>query len=173
MLERDSRLWALGFEHRLHRQVSSLRVFGEVLLWPELVLQSLGEVPHLFPRGCLRRDLGGDVREEGGGGDEGRRSGWEKRQITKNFPKIILFPIITRYSNDSTQPHFNLEWLPIFFHCLVIHFLLLSLFRRFLLPNALYRRRATRAPARLTFSGKLSRANIKYCPAGNKKSSLW
>ena len=28
----DSRLGALSFQHRLHRQVTSLRVFGEVLL---------------------------------------------------------------------------------------------------------------------------------------------
>lgn len=59
MLECDSRFRALGFEHRLHRQVSSLRVFGEVLLRPELVLKRLGKVPHLLPGGRL--DLDGET----------------------------------------------------------------------------------------------------------------
>lgn len=58
--EFDSRLRALSFEHRLHRQVTSLRVFGEVLLRPELILQSLGKVPHLLSGGCLEHDLGGE-----------------------------------------------------------------------------------------------------------------
>ena len=57
----DSRLRALGFQHGLHRQVTSLRVFGEVLLWPELILQSLGKVSHLLSRGCLGFYLRGEV----------------------------------------------------------------------------------------------------------------
>lgn len=162
MLERDSRLWALGFEHRLHRQVSSLRVFGEVLLWPELVLQSLGEVPHLFPRGRLRRDLGGDVSEEGGGGDEGRRSGWEERQITKNFPKNHPFPDHHSLLQRLHSASFQLK-MTSYFLSLPCHSLSAALAVSALLIVQ---------HSRLTFSGKLSRANIKYCPAGNKKSSL-
>lgn len=60
----DSRLSALGLQHRLHRQVTPLWVLSEVLLRPELVLQSLGKVPHLLSRGRLEHDLevkGGEV----------------------------------------------------------------------------------------------------------------
>lgn len=75
----DSRLQALSFQHRLHRQVTSLRVLGEVLFRPELILQSLGKVPHLLSRGCLECDLGG-------------KGLWGGRQITllKNSSQCCL-----------------------------------------------------------------------------------
>lgn len=63
----DSRLGALGLQHGLHRQVTPLRMLSEVLLRPELVLQSLSKVPHLLSRGCLERDLEVEGREVGVG----------------------------------------------------------------------------------------------------------
>lgn len=91
----DSRLRALGFQHRLHRQVASLRVLGEVLLWPELILQSLGKVSHLLSRGCLECDLG----DEGfGGGGVGVGDKWHRLRILQNvaFSKMTsseIYPL--------------------------------------------------------------------------------
>lgn len=54
-------------------------MFGEVLLRPELILQSLGKVPHLLSGGCLEHDLGGEEWGVGishGGGGQGSSCAW-------------------------------------------------------------------------------------------------
>ena len=73
----DSRLGALCLQHRLNGQVPSLRVLAEVLLGPELVLQSLGEIPHLLSRGGLPWDQVAGMTRVGRAGEE--EEVWEKQ----------------------------------------------------------------------------------------------
>lgn len=105
----DSRLWALSFQHRLHWQITSLRVLCEVLLWPELVLQSLGKVPHPFSRGCLQWVKG--------------KKGWQENETTGGgwvFTQANLYP--KRFFKEKLQTHL-FTWI---LFCFLLLYLLLT-----------------------------------------------
>lgn len=119
----DLRLRALSFQHRLDRQVTSLRMFGEVLLWSKLILQSLGKVPHLLSWGCLECDLGGGVNGEGvrGGGESRRQS-----TPLKISGKSCFLQNDFIWNSSTVSWDIGLSY--VFLNLLVIHFLLLFLF---------------------------------------------
>lgn len=133
--------WLTSLSSRLRAPIAPAGILSEGVWWSTALTwtcsseswRSPSSFPPRLSAAWFRR------RREGGG----RRRRWrQKKRMAeetnyKEFSPNHSFPIITRYSNDSTQPYFNLKWLLIFFHCLVIHFLLLSLFQRFLLPNTL------------------------------------